>query len=93
MSTSAGKRKEHEHVMQKDNQDIGDNKELLPSMGKLSLNVKAVPYIPKQEGGSQSHLGSEANGETGSERNGNSTAENEPVRSCLFYCVIPVCLV
>lgn len=62
--------------MQKDNQDIGDNKELLPSMGKLSLNVKAVPYIPKQDGGSQSHLGSEANGETGSE---NSTAENEPL--------------
>ena len=73
----------------KDNQDVEDNKELLTSMGKLSLNVKAVPYIPKQDGGSQSHLGNEPSGETGYEKNGSSSEEsqNDQVRFSLF-CVI-----
>ncbi len=91
MSSSPGKRKEQDHAKHKDNQDIGDDKELLPSMGKLSLNVKAVPYIPKQDGGSQSQPGSEPSEESASEKQGNSTAENEQVGFCLFYCIIPVC--
>ena len=86
MSTSSGKRKEQENAKQKDSQDIGDAKELLTPMGKLSLNVKAVPYIPKQDGGSQSHLGNEPSREPGCEKNGNSSAENQNdqvVRFCL----------
>ena len=77
MSTSSGKRKEQENAKQKDSQDIGDTKELLTPMGKLSLNVKAVPYIPKQDVGSQSHLGNEPSRESGCEKNGNSSAENQ----------------
>ena len=79
MSTSPGKRKDQDNVKPKDNQDTGDNKELLSSMGKLSLNAKAVPYIPKQDGGSQSHVVNEAIEEPGTAMNGNSPAKNDQV--------------
>ena len=85
MSTSPGKRKEQENAKQKDNKDIGGNKELLSSMGKLSLNVKAVPYVPKQDGGVQSEQRSEPK-----EENGNSSTKNDQVR---FNFIIPVRLV
>ena len=85
MSTSPGKRKEQENAKQKDNKDIGGNKELLTSMGKLSLNVKAVPYVPKQDGGVQSEQRSEPK-----EESGNSSTKNDQVR---FHFIIPVRLV
>lgn len=86
MSTSPGKRKEQDHAKQKDNQDIEGNRELLSSMGKLSLNVKAVPYIPKQDGVVQSEQRNECKDESGS-----STAKNDQVRFNSIIPVSPVC--
>lgn len=82
MSNSPGKRKEQDNGKIQDCQDVGDVRALLPTMGKLSLNVKAVPYIPKQDGGLQSQSGREANGDSGTKLHGkdNSPTENEQVR-------------
>ena len=38
-----------EETDQYDTKDVQNKQDLLPAMGKLSLNVQAVPYIPIQD--------------------------------------------
>ena len=87
MSTSPAKCDQQKDRKQGDSEDIGgNNEEVLPAMGKLSLNVKAVPYIPKQDGALQSQLGNGSSEESGSEKNDSLSADNEQVRiKCFLY--------